>query len=91
MAATTSINLGISDQEKALIDQAARTLGKSRTAFILENTLRLAEEVVLGRTRFTLDSEQLEQFNTALDSPPSEEQIRGLGALFQAKTPWQQE
>jgi uncharacterized protein (DUF1778 family) len=52
------INLRISDEEKALIDQAARTLGKSRTAFIVENTLRLAEEVVLDRTRFTLDSAQ---------------------------------
>lgn len=91
MSATASINLRISDEEKALIDHAAQSLGKSRTAFILENTLRVAQEVVLDRTRFTLDSAQWEQLNAALDSPPSEEQIRGLGTLFQAKAPWQQE
>ena len=58
MTATASINLRISNEEKALIDQAAQSMGKSRTAFILENTLRVAEEVILDRTRFTLDSEQ---------------------------------
>lgn len=89
MTATACINLRISDEEKALIDQAARSLGKSRTAFILENTLRVAEEVILDRTRFTLDSVQWEQLNAALDNPPSEDQISGLSALFQAKAPWQ--
>jgi len=91
MTATASINLRISDEEKALIDQAAQSLGKSRTAFILENTLRLAENIVLDRTRFTLDSAQWEQINAALDAPPSEEQIQGMGILFQAKAPWQQQ
>lgn len=91
MTATGSINLRISDEEKALIDQAAQSLGKSRTAFILENTLRLAEEVVLDRTRFTLDSTQWEQFGAALDNPPSEEQLQGLVTLFHAKAPWQQQ
>jgi uncharacterized protein (DUF1778 family) len=91
MSATASINLRISDEEKALIDQAAQSLGKSRTAFILENTLRLAENIVLDRTRFTLGSAQWEQLNAALDTPPSEKQIQGLGALFQAKAPWQQQ
>jgi uncharacterized protein (DUF1778 family) len=91
MTATASINLRISDEEKALIDQAAQSLGKSRTAFILENTLRLAEEVILDRTRFTLGSEQWEQLSAALDNPPSEEQIQGLVTFFKAKAPWQQQ
>jgi len=88
MSATASINLRISNAEKALIDQAAQSMGKSRTAFILENSLRLAEEVILDRTRFTLDSEQWGRLSRALDSPPSEEQMRGLGKLFAAKAPW---
>ena len=88
MPAATSINLRISSMEKALIDQAAQSMGKSRTAFILENSLRLAEELVLERTRFTLDSEQWERLSRALDNPPSEEQMRGLGKLFAAKAPW---
>lgn len=91
MTATTSINLRISEAEKALIDQAAQSMGKSRTAFILENTLRVAEEVILDRTRFTLDSEQWAQLNAALDTPPSENQVRGLSKLFTAKAPWQKQ
>ena len=89
MAATASINLRISNAEKALIDQAAQSMGKSRTAFILENSLRVAEELILDRTRFTLDSKQWERLSKALDDPPSEEQMRGLGKLFAAKAPWQ--
>jgi len=88
MTATASINLRISNEEKALIDQAAQSMGKSRTAFILENSLRLAEEVILDRTRFTLDSEQWERLSKALDNPPSEEQMCGLSKLFATKAPW---
>ncbi|MDL2274661.1 DUF1778 domain-containing protein [Desulfosarcina sp. OttesenSCG-928-G10] len=91
MTATASINLRISDAEKALIDQAAQTMGKSRTAFILENTLRAAEEVILDQTRFTLDSDQWAQLNMALDNPPSEDQMRGLSKLFTVKAPWQKQ
>ena len=89
MSATASINLRISDTEKALIDQAAQSLGKSRTAFILENTLRIAEEVILERTRFTLDGEMWNKLQAALDKPPSEEQVRGLHKLFTSEAPWQ--
>ncbi len=91
MAATASINLRISDMEKALIDQAAQSMGKTRTAFILENTLRAAEEVILDRTRFTLDSGTWDAVQAALDAPPSEEQARGLRKLFAAQAPWQKQ
>jgi uncharacterized protein (DUF1778 family) len=81
--------LRISNDEKALIDLAAQSMGKSRTAFILENTLRVAEEAILDRTRFTLDSKQWARLQTALDAPPSDEQVQGLRKLFTAKAPWQ--
>ena len=89
MTATASINLRISHDEKALIDLAAKSMGKSRTAFILENALRVAEETVLDRTRFTLDSEQWAQLLKALDTPPSDEQVQGLNKLLTAKAPLQ--
>ena len=91
MTATASINLRISDVEKSLIDQAAQSMGKSRTAFILENTLRVAEEVILDRTRFTLDNEKWDALQTALDAPPSEEQARTLSKLFTARVLWQKQ
>lgn len=57
MQAADIINLRISSEQKDLINQAAHSFGKSRTVFILENTLRCAEETLLDRTRFTLDAE----------------------------------
>lgn len=88
MQAADVINLRISSEQKALIDHAAQSLGKSRTAFILENTLRCAEEALLDRTRFTLDAEQWERFTAALDAAPSEEQAAGLKKLFSVEAPW---
>ena len=87
MPATTSINLRISDREKVFVDPAAIAWGKSRTAFILENTLRLAEEVILEQTPFTLDSEMWNKLQATLNNPPSEEQVRGLCKLFTIETP----
>ncbi|MDD2966066.1 MAG: DUF1778 domain-containing protein [Desulfovibrionaceae bacterium] len=91
MPATASINLRISNEEKALIDQAAQSLGKTRTDFILENSLRAAEAIILDRTRFTLSSEQWAAMNAALDTPPSGEQAQGLSGLLTAKAPWKKQ
>ena len=88
MPAAESINLRISTKEKAIIDYAAQSLGKSRSAFILENTLRSAEEVLLDRTRFSLDSDQWKELVMVMDSAPSEEQISKLRRLFAVETPW---
>jgi len=88
MLATEVINLRISPEQKSLIDYAAQVAGKSRSAFILENTLRCAEEMILDRTRFTLDAAQWEQVSAALDTPLSDEQTEGLRKLFGAKAPW---
>ena len=88
MTATEAINLRISREQKSLIDYAAQVAGKSRSAFILENTLRCAEEMILDRTRFTLDAAQWERVSTALDAPLSEKQMAGLRKLFSAEAPW---
>ena len=88
MLATEVINLRLSPEQKSLIDYAAKVAGKSRSAFILENSLRCAEEMILDRTRFTLDAAQWEQMSAALDAPLSDEQGEGLHRLFGAKAPW---
>ena len=88
MPAADVINLRISNEQKALIDHAAKSSNKSRSAFIIENALRCAEEVLLDRTRFTMNAEQWERFTAALDSKPSTEQVQALRKLFSAATPW---
>lgn len=88
MSATEAISLRLSQEQKSMIHYAAQVSGQSRTAFILENTLRRAEEVILERTRFTLDAAQWDDLVAALDAPLSETQTEGLRRLFAAKTPW---
>ncbi len=88
MSATATINLRISEEERVLIDYAAQSMGKSRTAFILEYSLAKAEEVILDRTRFQLDAQQWSAIQKALDSKPSLSQMQGLQKLFAAKAPW---
>ena len=88
MPATEVINLRISAEQKSLIDYAAKVTGKSRSAFILENTLRCAEEMILDRSRFTVDAAQWERVSAALDAPLSDEQAEGLQRLLGAKAPW---
>jgi len=88
MPATEAINLRLSREQKSLIDYAAHIAGKSRSAFMLENTLRCAEEIILDRTRFTLDTAQWEQMSAALDAPISDKQAEGLRRLCMTQAPW---
>ena len=88
MSANTSINFRISAKEKALIDKAARIVGVTRTAFILEHCLRGAEDALLDRKPVALPADAWKAFNVALDIPPSKEQAEGLARLFAAPHPW---
>ena len=91
MQAAENINIRISKEQKALIDYAAKTAGKTRTAFILEHTLRCAEEAVLDQTRFSLNDDQWKEFTDLLDQGPTQEQIEKVNELFALKAPWNQQ
>lgn len=86
MANTDVINLRISSKQKAIIDLAAKTLGQNRTAFILENALRSAEDVLLDRTSFQLTPGQWKDFNRMLDNAPVAP--LKLQKLLTAESPW---
>ncbi|MDR0882633.1 MAG: DUF1778 domain-containing protein, partial [Candidatus Adiutrix sp.] len=86
MPSTDTINIRVSSEQKALIDQAAIVLGQTRTTFILENVVRLAKDVLLDRTEFHLNAEQWAEFNRLLDAPPQENP--GLRKLLAGKAPW---
>ena len=89
MANTDVINLRISSKQKAIIDMAAKTVGKNRTAFILENALRSAEDVLLDRTSFQLNAAQWKKFNNLLDNSPVS--AVNLQKLLQVKSPWEKD
>ncbi|MCC2638267.1 MAG: hypothetical protein K0Q68_1986 [Moraxellaceae bacterium] len=72
--------------QRDLIDRAARLLGKSRSAFMLEAACERAQSVVLDQVLFSLDADTLRQFTALLDAPPQPNP--GLERLRAVKAPW---
>lgn len=64
-----TINLRATPAQKTLIERAAESTGKTRTAFVLEATLQRAEAVLADRTQFALSAAQMQRFTKALDAP----------------------
>jgi len=91
MAATSPtkvINFRAPAAKQALIDQAAETLGKSRTEFILEASCEKAREVLADRTHFVLNPEAMKRFLALIEAPleNAEAQLR----LLTSRSPWEQ-
>lgn len=66
-----SINLRIDVYTRQLIDDAAATLGKTRTEFMIESARRQAIDVLLDQRLFVLDPDRYDAFMHALDNPPA--------------------
>ena len=82
----TAINLRAKAQQRDLIDQAARLIGKNRSDFMLEAACDKAQAVVLDQVFFALDADKFRQFNKLLDTPPAANP--GLERLMAVKAPW---
>ena len=83
----TVINLRASAAQRALIDKAAHTQGKSRTDFMLEASSEKAQQVLLDRTMFTLDSKYYQRFARLLDAPVKPN--KALNRLLSKAAPWE--
>ncbi len=81
-----AINLRALPDQRDLIDQAARLLGKSRSDFMLEAACDRAQAVVLDQVFFGLDANKFRQFTKLLDAPPGRNP--GLERLMTIKAPW---
>jgi len=64
-----AVNLRASRKQKALIDQAAEALGRSRSDFMLDTVCREAEAILLHR-RYFVSEDAFRRFNALLDKPP---------------------
>jgi uncharacterized protein (DUF1778 family) len=82
-----TINIRIQPAERALIDQAAKAQGKSRSDFMLEASRRAAEEALLDRTLFRVDSAIYDRFIAILDGPPAPNDK--LEKLMRTRAPWE--
>ena len=67
---TNRIDLRIHPEAKEALQAAASLRHKSVSEFILESALGAADEVLADRRYFSLNIEQWEAFQAALDAPP---------------------
>ena len=67
---TDRIDLRINPEAKEALQAAASLRHKSVSEFILESALGAADEVLADRRYFSLNAEQWEAFQVALDAPP---------------------
>ncbi|NBQ89129.1 MAG: DUF1778 domain-containing protein [Betaproteobacteria bacterium] len=81
-----AINLRALPQQRDLIDQAARLLGKKRSDFMLEAACDRAQSVLLDQVLFTLGDAQFKAFAEMLDAPLQPNPA--LDRLMAAKAPW---
>jgi uncharacterized protein (DUF1778 family) len=80
------INLRANQNQRELIDRAARILGKNRSDFLLETACREAETVLLDQRFFALEEPVYTAFLEALESSSTKNEK--LQSLFEAKAPW---
>jgi uncharacterized protein (DUF1778 family) len=82
-----SLNLRIKPEERGLIDRAAKTLGKTRTDFVLDAARRAAEDVLLDRTVLAVSPEAYAEFLARLDASPKPNER--LQQTMKTSAPWE--
>ena len=81
-----TLNLRIKPSLRKLIDRAAALSDRNRTDFVLEAARKAAEEALLDRTVFILDSKAYSEFLKLLDAPPRPN--ARLRRALQTPAPW---
>jgi uncharacterized protein (DUF1778 family) len=79
--------LRASKKQKALIDSAARALGRTRSDFMLDTVCREAESILLDRVYFVLSDTAFRRFSAMLDKPPKNN--AKLRRMLETKGPWE--
>ena len=82
-----SLNLRIKPEERGLIDRAAKTLGKTRTDFVLDAARRAAEDALLDRTVLTVSPKAYAEFLARLDASPQPNER--LQKTMKTPAPWE--
>jgi len=80
------ISLRAGKDETDLIDRAAKSQGKTRTAFMLESARRAALDALLDQRQFFVEGDRWDAFVAVLDAPP--EDSPALKRLLTEKAPW---
>ena len=73
-AKDSRIDLRVTKEQKALLEQAASIKGVSLSAYTVFHLLPLAQQEIENQERLTLSNRDRDTFLTAIDNPP---QLRG--------------
>ena len=65
-----TLNLRIKPELRGLIDRAAQLEGRNRTDFVLNAARRAAEDALMDRAIFAVNSKAYAEFLSRLDAPP---------------------
>lgn len=85
--ARQTLNLRIKAEERGLIDRAAKSVGKTRTDFVLEAARRAAEDTLLDRGVLTVSAKAYAEFLARLDAAPAPN--ARLKATMKTRAPWE--
>ncbi len=88
MAKRITINMRVEPSQHALLTQAAALLDKDTSAFILDIACQEAENVILDQRLFSLNADDFQKFEAALDAPVPEN--NKLKSLLLKPSPWEQ-
>jgi uncharacterized protein (DUF1778 family) len=82
-----TLNLRIKPGDRGLIDRAAKSLGKTRTDFVLDAARRAAEDALLDRAVLAVSPNAYAEFLARLDAPPQPNER--LRKTLQTSAPWE--
>ena len=63
------LDILVTDDEKAVIENAAGLNHMTMSQFVLQSALRAAEEVLASQTRFVVPADRWDEFTALLDRP----------------------
>ncbi|SMC36944.1 DUF1778 domain-containing protein [Novosphingobium sp. B1] len=79
-------SMRLPESDDALIDRAARALGRSRTEFVREAAVRAAEDVLMDKGLVRMSGESLAEFIALLEQPA--EAVPALVDVLRRPAPW---
>ena len=82
-----TLNIRIKPEVRGLIDRAAELVGKNRTDFVLDAARHAAEDALLDRTVFVVNSKAYAEFIARLDAQPQPNER--LRRSLETAAPWE--
>ncbi len=83
---SASINIRALQQQRDLIDRAAKITGKKRSEFMLEAACKEANNILLDNRHFLLDQKKFDRFLKVLDQPSKDNPL--LNRALNTPPPW---